>query len=241
MVSPARSFGADELVGQLDHPLVVGPAHDHGPHAVVEELLEGDDLAADLGAPGHDHVEGLVEDDLLAPDQLVVVELGVEGDPDLAAGREHVDGAVVVAGEERAVGRRRLGELLHLAAQLGDVLARLAEGVGELLVLGDGLGQLALGLQQALLEGAHPLGGVLELAPELDDLLLQHLDLLEQGADLLLVGAQSTFVLGVARVDHLLQPAHDGSSRRSPNGCHGQHTPDPPQPSRFEVRAMTGR
>ena len=116
--------------------------------------------------------------------------------------------------EERAVGRRRLGELLDLLAQRGDVLARLAEGVGELLVLGDGLGQLALGLQQPLLEGAHPLGGVLELAPELDDLLLQRLDLLEQGADLLLVGSPadvrtrrcSTWTTSSSRL-------HDGSSR----------------------------
>ena len=59
--------------------------------------------------------------------------------------------------EERAVGRRRLGELLDLFAQRGDVLARLAQGVGQLLVLGDGLGQLALGLEQPLLERADPL------------------------------------------------------------------------------------
>ena len=52
MVSPARSFGADELVGQLDDPLLVGPAHDDGPPAVLEELLEGDDLAADARCPG---------------------------------------------------------------------------------------------------------------------------------------------------------------------------------------------
>ena len=75
------------------------------------------------------------------------------------------------------------------------MLARLAQGVGELLVLGHGLGQLALGLQQPLFEGADPLGGVLELAAEVDHLLLQGLDLLEHDADLLLVGGQAALVL----------------------------------------------
>ena len=58
------------------------------------------------------------------------------------------------------------------------MLARLAQGVGELLVLGDRLGELALGLEQALLERADPLGGVLEPAAEGDDLFLERLDLL---------------------------------------------------------------
>ena len=132
----------------------------------------------------------------------LVVELGVEGDAHLAAAREDVDGAVVVAAEEGAVGRRGLGELLDLLAQLGDVLARLTEGVGELLVLGDGLGELALGLEQALLEGAHPLGRVLQLAPELDDLLLERLDLLLELGHLLLVGVEAAFVLGAGRGTH---------------------------------------
>ena len=49
--------------------------------------------------------------------RLFELELGVQGDPHLAAAGEHVDGAVVVGGEERAVRRRRLGELLDLLAQ----------------------------------------------------------------------------------------------------------------------------
>ena len=57
--------------------------------------------------------------------------------------------------------------------------SRLTERVGELLVLADGLGQLALRLEQALLEGAHPLGGVLESAPQRRDLLFQDPDLVE--------------------------------------------------------------
>jgi hypothetical protein len=53
----------------------------------------------------------------------------------LATARKDVDGAVVVVTEERAVGGGRLGELVDLLAQGGDVLAGLTQGVGELLVL----------------------------------------------------------------------------------------------------------
>ena len=44
-----------------------------------------------------------------------------------------------------------------LLAQRGDVVTSLTQRVRQLLVAGDGLRQLTLGLQQALLERAHPL------------------------------------------------------------------------------------
>ena len=65
------------------------------------------------------------------------------------------------------------------------MLARLAQGVGELLVLRHGLGQLALGLEQPLLERAHALGRVLQPAPQRDDLFLERLRLLAELGDLL--------------------------------------------------------
>ena len=136
--------------------------------------------------------------------QVVDLDLGVQGHAHLAAPREHVDGAVVVGREEGAVRRRRLSELLDLLAEIGDLLPRLAQGVGELLVLRHRLGQLALGLEQALLERADALGCVLQLAPELDDFLLESLHLLEETRDFLLVGGQAAFVLRVAGHDHLL-------------------------------------
>ena len=115
---------------------------------------------------------------------VVDVELGVQRDAHLAAGREDVDGAVVVGAEERAVGRRRHRELLDLFAQRGDVLARLAERGRELLVLGDGLGELALRLEEALLERADALRGVLQPATQDDDLFLEALDRLLELVDL---------------------------------------------------------
>ena len=146
-----------QLVGELADALLVGAPDDQRARAVVEQLLERDDLAGDLGVAGEHDVERLVEHDLLAAPQLLGLELGVHRDAHLAARGEDVDGAVVVRAEVRAVRRRRHRELLDLFAQRGDVLARLTQGGGQLLVLGDGLGELTLGLEQPLLEGADAL------------------------------------------------------------------------------------
>ena len=126
----------------------------------------------------------------------------MQRDAHLAAGGEDVDGAVVVGAEVGAVRRRRHRELLDLFAQRGDVLARFAQGGGQLLVLRDGLGELALRLEEALLERADALGRVLEPAPQDDDLLFEALDALLELVDLRLVLGESTLVLG-SHVDHL--------------------------------------
>ena len=148
-----------------------------------------------MAAREHD-VERLVQHDLLAPLELFDVELRVQRDPHLATGREHVDGAVVVHLEERAVRRWRHRELLDFFAQRADVLARLAQRRRELLVLRDGLGELALGLEQTLLERSHPLGRVLEAAAQDDDLFLQRLHLLLKVTDLAFVLSEASLVLG---------------------------------------------
>ncbi len=155
-----------------------------------------DDLARDLGAAGEHDVERLVERDLLAAHDGVDLDLGVHRDPHLAAGGEDVDGAVVVGAEEGAVRRGRHRELLDLLAERGDVLARFAEGGREPFVLGDGLLELTLGLEDLLLEGADPLGGVLEAAAQDDDLFLEALELALEVVDLPLVLGQTPVVLG---------------------------------------------
>ena len=176
MVAGAQ-LRADQDPGQLADPLLVGPPDHQHPPFVVEELLENHDLTGDLEAPGQDHVQGLVEGDLLAALEGGGVDLGVDRDPHLAAGGENVDRAVVVGVEERPVRRGRHGELLDLLAERRDVLPGLAQGRREPLVLGDGLGELALGLEETLFEGPDPFRGVLEPASEDDDLFLQRLDL----------------------------------------------------------------
>ena len=80
--------------------------------------------------------------------------------------------------------------------QGADVLARLAQGGGELLVLGYGLGELALGLEEPLLQGAYPLGRILQPATQDDDFLFQRLHLLLEITDLAFVFSEASLVLG---------------------------------------------
>ena len=61
------------------------------------------------------------------------------------------------------------------------------EGGGQPFVLRDGLRELAFGLEDALLEGAHSLGRVLEPATQDGDLLVERLQLPLELANLTLV------------------------------------------------------
>ena len=140
------------------------------------------------GARDEDDVEALVEGHLGAAVELVGLDVRVDVDPHLAAAGEHVDGAVVVLADHHAVRGRRPGELVDLVAQRGDVLARLAQRVAQLLVLRHRLGQLALGLEQALLEGPDPLGPVGHLAAEARHLLVEQAGLFVQAGQLGRVG-----------------------------------------------------
>ena len=72
--------------------------------------------------------------------------------PHLAPSGEHVDRTVRIGPEECAVGGGWLGKLLDLLSKVGHVLLGRLQGEGELLVLGDGLRQLSLGLEQLLLQ-----------------------------------------------------------------------------------------
>ncbi len=161
-------------VGELADPLLVGAADDQCAHAIVEELLDGDDLAGHLGMARLHDVEALVEHDLRSARQLLVIDVGMQPDTHLATAGEHVDRAVVVLADDHAVRGRRLGELVDLVAQRRDVLARLAQCVAQLLVLGHRLSKLSLGFQQALLERALALRCIGKAATELVDLLLEH-------------------------------------------------------------------
>ena len=89
------------------------------------------------------------------------------------------------------------------------MLARLAQGGRQALVLRDGLGELALRLEQPLLEGADPLGRVLEPAAEDDDLFLERLQLGLEIADLALVLGETPLVLR-SHLPHLHRKAVGG-------------------------------
>jgi len=185
---------ADEVLGEFRDAFFVGPADDEGAAAVFEEFLEDHDLALGVDSPGEHDVQRLVEHYFLAPLQAGDIDLGVDRDSHLAAGGKDIDGAIVVGAEQRAVARGRHRELLHFFSQRRDVLAGLAECGGEAFVLGDGLGELALGLEDPLFEGPHPLGRVLQPAAQGDDLLVQRLQLVLKFANLLLVLGEAPYV-----------------------------------------------
>ncbi len=169
-----------QRLGDADHPLLVGVRDHQDAVAVGEELLEHHDLADLLELEGGDHVQRLVEHDLLAALQLVEVHRRAHVDPQLAAAGEHVDGVVVVAREEGAEAGRRLGEPVDLLLQRHDLVAGLAQRLGEAFVLGGHRGEGALGLGQPLLERAGVPRALGEPAPELDDLFLQEPQLAAQ-------------------------------------------------------------
>ncbi len=201
--------GADlatlECVRQLGHTLLVGSTQDHGPIAVVQQLLERDQFTGHFGGTGQHHVQRFVEDDLGPTGEVRLAEVGVDRHPHLAATGEHVHSAVVITTQERAVSGRRLGQLLDLVTQGGDVLACLAQGVGELFVLGYGLRQLPLRLEQPLLERSHPLGGVLQTPAQRDDLFFQRDRLVAQLGHLCIEGSDPLLILGFVDENHLLE------------------------------------
>ena len=196
-------MNTEEVVGELHHPLLVGTGVHDGAAAVVEDLLERDDLTRVLALARQDDVEGLVEDDLLSPAQFHRVDLGMHGHAHLAAAREHVDGGVVVGVQERPIGAGRLRELVHLFAQRRDVLLGLLQGVGQLLVLRDRLGQLALGLEESLLERLDASGPLRQAAPQDGDLLFGLTCPVSQPVELV-AQRQLSFLFRLGRWNHLL-------------------------------------
>ena len=81
-----------------------------------------------------------------------------------------------------------MGELVDLFAQGRDVLFRLLEREGQLFVLGDGLRQLAFGLEQPFFEGLDPARAFTQSPPEGRDLLFRAPCTLGQLLELVVLG-----------------------------------------------------
>ena len=109
--------------------------------------------------------------------QVVELDAGAHGDPQLAAAGEDVDGAVVVAGEEDAEAGRRLGQPVDLFLERHDLVTRLLEGGDQALVLGGDRGEVGLQVADPLFERAQVAGRLGESAAQGVDLVLQRADL----------------------------------------------------------------
>ena len=86
--------------------------------------------------------------------QVVELDAGADGDPQLAAAGEDVDGVVLVAAEEDAEAGRRLGQPVDLLLEGHDLVAGLLEGRHQPLVLGGDRGEVRLQVGDPLLEHA---------------------------------------------------------------------------------------
>jgi proteasome-associated ATPase len=98
-----------------------------GEVAMVKEILEGGDRALVISHADEERVVHLAHTLLDAP-LLVDVHRRRERDSHLATGGEHVDGLVVVLGEEHAIATGGLGQPIDLLLERDDLGAGLLEG-----------------------------------------------------------------------------------------------------------------
>ena len=150
---------------------------DQGALAVLQDLLEGDDVADALELHGLDHVERLVEHQLLAAPELVEFDGRADVHPELAPAGEDVRRAVLVGLQEHAEAGGRLREPVDLLLEGHDLVAGLTEGVRQPLVLRGHACQVGLQLDDPLFENPRVPRRVGELASQDGDLLLKKGDL----------------------------------------------------------------
>src|SRR5439155_22461855 len=92
--------------------------------------------------------------------------------------------------------------LLHFFLQRGDLRALGPQDLDQLLVLGDGAGEVTSRLEQLLLEDLDLAGRVGEATPEQSRLVLQELDLCLEMVDLFLVALQLFLWIGRSLLRH---------------------------------------
>ncbi len=176
---------------------------DQGALAVLEDLLEGDDVPGPLEFHGLDHVEGLVEHDLLAAPEVFRVDAGADVHAELSASGEDVDGAVLVRLEEDTEACRRLCEPVDFFLEGHDLVPGLTEGIRQSFVLCGDAGQICLELDDPLFENPRVSRRVGELTSQDGDFLLE-------------IGNLAGGVLGPSR-------GPDAAVDVVVVGCHGPH------------------
>ena len=170
---------ANELAAEggrdLDDAFLIGAAEDDQA-VLIEEFLDRDDLTVDPEVAHVDHVVALVEEHILPAFERLDLNARFDVDPHLAAGGEHIGGAVFVDPEDHTERIGGCGQLLDFLTEQRKLLTRLLERGRELLVLSRSLRQLVLRLEEAFLEDSDPARRVLEPSPENDDLVLERPD-----------------------------------------------------------------
>lgn len=169
--------GADDYVqewlGEPDHPFLVGVSLHECAFAVLEDFLEGDDVADALELHGLDHVECFVEHQFLAAPEFFEFDAGADVHAEFASSGEDVGGAVLVGLQEDSEAGRGLCEPVDFFLEGHDLVAGLAERVGESFVLGGHAGQIGLQFDDPLFENSRVPRRVGELASQDGDLLLK--------------------------------------------------------------------
>ncbi|MEY9211295.1 hypothetical protein ABH917_000741 [Thermobifida halotolerans] len=198
-VARAQRFVAQRL-GDADDPLLVVVGDDQDTVAVLEDLLEHDDLADGLVGGRLDDVERLVQHHLLARPEVVDVDRRAHVHPHLATVGEDLDGLVVTCAQEDPESGRRLGESVDLLLEGHDLVAGLLQSRGQPLVLGGRRRQSGLHLLDPVFEQSHVPRGVGELTPQDAELLFQVGDL---SHEFVTVALCMTLVIAIGHVRHL--------------------------------------
>ena len=134
--SSGQELGGHQRLGQPDDALLVGVADHERAVAVGEDLAQRADLADRFEVARLDDRQRLVEADGLALLQRLGVDVRRARQPHLAAGGEHVDGVVLLHGQQHAVTARRLTQPVDLLAERQQLLTGLLEGFHQLGVSG---------------------------------------------------------------------------------------------------------
>ncbi len=112
------------------HPFLVGVPEHQGALAVLEDLLEGDDVPDALVLHGFDHVERFVEHYFLAAPEVVEFDARADVHAEFAASGEDVGGAVLKGLQEDTEAGRWLCEPVDFFLEGHDLVAGLTERVG---------------------------------------------------------------------------------------------------------------
>ncbi len=129
-----RQVLGDQWLGEPHNAFLVGVPDDQGAMPVGQQFTQRGNLADRFERAGLDDGERLVQADRLTLVQQRDFDVRRARQPHLATGGEHVDGVVLVGGEQNAVAAGRLPQPVDFLTQRQQLLAGLFEGLHQLRV-----------------------------------------------------------------------------------------------------------